>query len=171
MASPAGVPRKACPWKQGCLLQALQCSGGVCVFQYLLVTEKGQLACSFVQCFHGRRGLEKRSKQALPTFGVLPEVEGFPPSFLFKFFFLPLRLLVCLFDCPCSGKACKRGARSTLLGLRQALRQREQQQQRGTMRLRRRGGGSDARASLVAAFSSLVRAFWQQQQLPCSPAA
>lgn len=39
------------------------------------------------------------------------------------------------------------------------------------MRLRQRGGGSDARASLGAAFCSLMRAFWQQQQLPCSPAA
>lgn len=62
-------------------------------------------------------------------------------------------------------------------GLQEVLRQREQQQQRGTVRLRRRGGGSssgggDARASLVKAFSSFVRAFWQQkQQLPYCQAA
>lgn len=165
-----GLPVEARLSLAGTAMQRRRRSG-VCVFQYLLVAEKGQLACSFVQCFHRQSAWKRGASKLCQHSASFQKFEVFPLHFFSNFFFLPLRLLVCLFDCPFSGKACKRGARSTLLGLQQALRQREQQQQRGTMRLRRRGGGSDARAFLGAAFCSLVRAFRQQQQLPCSPAA
>lgn len=94
MASPAGVPWKACPWKQGCLSQALQC-GGAAAFAFsntFWSPKRGSWLAPLFGGFIGgrpdvawKRGASKLCQHS----ASFQKFEVFPLRFFSNFFFFP----------------------------------------------------------------------------------
>lgn len=128
-------------------MQALRCDAVQRLRSPLpLGRRKGAVGLLLAPCLRGwldPMWLEERSKRALPTLGVLPRFY-FPVIFSVFFFFSPPLTFVSPFDCLFSGKACKRGARSTLLGPPRSA--------------------AAARAAAAAWHGALAAARWRQQQ-------
>lgn len=83
-----GLPVEARLSLAGTAMQRRRRSG-VCVFQYLLVAEKGQLACSFVQCFHRQSAWKRGASKLCQHSASFQKFEVFPLHFFSNFFFFP----------------------------------------------------------------------------------